>query len=385
MSTEHAEQVTTTSEKPHSYLGRHIIAEFFQADFDALNEPEKLCEAMCKAATDAGATILSSHKHFFNPHGVSCVVIIQESNLCIHTWPEFGYAAADFFTCGDTVNPWKSFESLKSFLKATKFNCMELQRGSTQLLENPSLLNSLMHSAIRTCGSDNSDDSEFLKVKVPKGMVAIQAVELNDDLNQTVTTIAEPLLDTKSDFQKIVIAKNKWWGKTMWVDGVLNVCERDEFVYHEMIVHVPMMTHPDPRRVLIIGGGDGGSAREVLKHPNLEKFVMIDIDGVIVESCRKLMPEISAGAFDDPRMELIIGDGIDYVKKAADNSFDVIIVDSTDPLPDSVGEALFTKDFYNNCYRALAPNGVISTQALCPMRYDADIYKRSMYNIQHAF
>ena len=95
---------------------------------------------MNQAALAAGATILSSHKHFFSPHGVSAVVIIQESNLCIHTWPEFGYAAADFFTCGDTVNPWKSFEYLKDYLKSKKFNSMEIQRGSVQLIKNPSLL-----------------------------------------------------------------------------------------------------------------------------------------------------------------------------------------------------------------------------------------------------
>jgi len=171
----------------------------------------------------------------------------------------------------------------------------------------------------------------------------------------------------------------------MWVDDVLNVCERDEFVYHELMVHVPMMVHPKPTCILIIGGGDGGSAREALKHPNLDKCVMIDIDEDIVDMCRKHIPEISAGAFENPNLELIIGDGIDYVRKAADNSFDVIVVDSTDPLPDSVGEALFTKDFYENVHRCLAPNGLVSTQALMPMRYDADIYKRSMGNIQHAF
>lgn len=131
------------------------------------------------------------------------------------------------------------------------------------------------------------------------------------------------------------------------MDNVLNVSTKDEFVYHEMIVHVPMMTHPNPKRVLIIGGGDGGSAREVLKHKQLEKVVMIDIDEVVVNECRKHLPSLSDGAFDDPRLELIIGDGIDYVKKAADGSFDVIIVDSTDPIPDSCGEALFTTEFYN--------------------------------------
>lgn len=171
----------------------------------------------------------------------------------------------------------------------------------------------------------------------------------------------------------------------LWLDDVVNVTEKDEFIYHEMIVNVPMMTHPNPQRVLIVGGGDGGAAREVLKHPNLSKVVMIDIDEDVVNECRKHMPGLNAGAFEDPRLELIIGDGIDYVKKAPDESFDVIIVDSTDPIPDSVGEVLFTEDFYQNCNRVLAVNGVMSTQSVMPMRYDADIYRRAIKNLQVSF
>lgn len=220
---------------------------------------------------------------------------------------------------------------------------------------------------------------------MPQGHSAITAIELNENLNQSVTTIAKVIVSKKSKFQKITIAHNSWWGNTMWVDNVLNVCERDEFVYHELIVHVPMFVHPKPTRVLIIGGGDGGSAREVLKHPNLTNATMIDIDEDIVELCKKHIPKINNGAFDNPALNLMIADGIEFVKKAPDNSFDVIIVDSTDPLPDSVGEVLFTKDFYKNCYRVLSEHGTISTQALMPMRYDADIYKRSMANLQHAF
>ena len=122
------------SEAMPNYLGRHIIAEFFQADMDRLNGAPELEAAMRAAAEHAGATILCSHSHFFEPHGVSAVVIISESNLCIHSWPEFGYAACDFFTCGDAVNPWKSFEYLMDYLKAKKVNASELQRGNTQLI-----------------------------------------------------------------------------------------------------------------------------------------------------------------------------------------------------------------------------------------------------------
>ena len=349
-----------------THLGVHIVAEFFDSDFDALNDADKIEQAMVDAAKAAGATVLSSHKHFFSPHGVSSVVIIQESNLCIHTWPEFGYAAADFFTCGNTVNPWKSFEFLKTYLKCKRFNTMELQRGSLALIKNPELLNnSVTHPSV-------------------KDVNIITEYEDNAD-TATVIGVEEVYVSKMSKFQKVTIAKNKWWGNVLYLDNVLNVSTRDEFVYHEMIVHVPMMIHSNPTRVLIIGGGDGGSARELLKHKNLEKVVMIDIDEVVVNESRKYLPSLSDGAFDDPRLELIIGDGIDYVNKAADESFDVIIVDSTDPIPDSCGEVLFTTEFYNQAKRVLSANGVITTQSIMPMRYDKEIYQRSISTLQNSF
>ena len=140
---------------PQDFLGRHIIAEFFDADYDALNNAKELLEAMKKAAETAGATVLSGHEHRFEPHGVSAVVIIQESNLCIHTWPEANYAAADFFTCGDTVNPWVSFDDLKVFLKSKRFHCMELQRGCTQLMDKTKRLTiGQVQTALNVSGVD---------------------------------------------------------------------------------------------------------------------------------------------------------------------------------------------------------------------------------------
>jgi spermidine synthase len=355
-----------------THLGLHIVAEFFLADFQALDNATALEEAMRVSAKIAGATVLSSHNHRFEPHGVSCVVIVQESNLCIHTWPEYGYAAADFFTCGDTVDPWKAFEYLKDFLKAQKFNCVELKRGSTALIKNSQLLN------------DRVDQPPTQKGQIFQS-------EWEPDTDQEIRTglIGEPLVNTRSAFQKVFIGKNKWWGNVLFIDDCMNVAGRDEFIYHEMIVHVPMMTHPDPRRVLIIGGGDGGSAREVLKHPNLERAVMVDIDATVVESCKKHMPEISQGAFDNPKLELIIGDGIDFVRKAADQSWDVIIVDSTDPSPpgspNGAGEVLFSADFYENVNRILAKNGVVSTQSMMPMRFSPELYNSSLRNLRHSF
>lgn len=118
----------------------HIVAEFYDADAGALADPDGVVAAMEKATKAAGATALSSHKHYFSPHGVSCVVIIQESNLCIHTWPEHGYAAADFFTCGTDCNTWKAFAVLKEYFKTERVETMELKRGNTKLISDPSIL-----------------------------------------------------------------------------------------------------------------------------------------------------------------------------------------------------------------------------------------------------
>jgi spermidine synthase len=244
---------------------------------------------------------------------------------------------------------------------------MELKRGSTALINNPTLL------------KDRVD-----RIDHPRQLF-LSEHEAHTDTEIKTGIIGEPLVDTMSKFQKVVIARNKWWGNMLFIDDTLNVAARDEFIYHEMIAHVPMMVHPEPRRVLIIGGGDGGSAREVLRHPNLDRVVMVDIDETVVQNCKRYMPEVSQGAFDNPKLELIIGDGIDFVKKSGDQSWDVIIVDSTDNVPDGAGEVLFTVDFYENVRRILAPNGVVSTQSLMPMRSEPALYNSSLMSLRHSF
>ena len=178
-----------------------------------------------------------------------------------------------------------------------------------------------------------------------------------------------------SRFQQITIAKSKWWGITLWLDNIVNFTQSDEFVYHEMLVHVPMMVQANPKRVLIVGGGDGGCARELLKHDNLEKCVMIDIDELVISACKEHMPFVNNGAFEDERLELIIGDGIDYVAKAADESFDVIIVDGTDPIEENFsGEGLFSTRFYHDCKRVLSKDGVLSSLGMMPMRDHKEVW-----------
>jgi spermidine synthase len=153
-------------------------------------------------------------------------------------------------------------------------------------------------------------------------------------------------------------------GRVMLLDGVVQITEMDEFVYQEMIAHVPLIAHGNARNVLIIGAGDGGVLRRVLQHRGVERAVMVEIDGEVIRLSKEHLPDIAGNAWTDPRAEVIVGDGIDYVRKAPDASFDAIIVDSTDPI--GVGEVLFTDEFYQNAARILRGDGVIVNQCGVP-------------------
>lgn len=167
------------------------------------------------------------------------------------------------------------------------------------------------------------------------------------------------LYENKTGHQHLVIFENATFGRVMMLDGVVQLTERDEFIYHEMMAHTPILAHGSARRVLIIGGGDGGVLREVLRHKSVERAVLCEIDREVVDLSLKHLPGISRGAFDDPRAELIIADGVRYVAET-DERFDCIIVDSTEP----VGPAavLFTREFFEGCRRCLNSPGVLITQ-----------------------
>lgn len=167
------------------------------------------------------------------------------------------------------------------------------------------------------------------------------------------------LHEVRTEHQHLVIFENARMGRVMALDGVIQTTEADEFIYHEMLTHVPILAHGAARRVLIIGGGDGGMLREVSKHASVEHITMVEIDGTVVDMCREFLPNHSQGAFDDPRLNLVIDDGMRFVATTAEK-FDVIISDSTDPI--GPGEVLFSENFYQACHRCLNEGGVLVTQ-----------------------
>ena len=185
-------------------------------------------------------------------------------------------------------------------------------------------------------------------------------------------TVTEYYFSQKTEYQQVDVFETAEFGTVLALGGVVNVTERDELGYHEMIAHVPLMSHPDPKRVLIIGGGDGGTMREVCKHESVEEAVQVEIDEVVVDACRKWLPETAKG-YDSPKANLIIGDGLDYVKNAPDGSFDVILVDSTDPV--DAGVVLFTEEFYRSCHRVLRDDGILVPQS------DSLIFR--LENVEH--
>jgi spermidine synthase len=176
--------------------------------------------------------------------------------------------------------------------------------------------------------------------------------------------VKRELARVQSAFQDIVIFESFSHGRVMVLDGCIQITERDEFVYQEMLGHVPLLAHGEARNVLIIGAGDGGVLRRVLQHRGVARAVMVEIDGEVIRLAKEFLPSIGGAAWNDPRAEVIVGDGIDYVKRAADGNFDVIIVDSTDPI--GVGEVLFTDDFYENCARILTARGLVVNQCGVP-------------------
>ena len=167
------------------------------------------------------------------------------------------------------------------------------------------------------------------------------------------------LYDSETDHQRLRVFENPTFGRVLTLDDVVQTTEGDNAIYHEMLTHVPILAHGAARRICIVGGGDGGMAREVLKHASVDHVTMVEIDGGVVEFSRQYLPGLSAGAFDDPRLNLVIADGADFMRETQ-GGFDVIIVDSTDPI--GPGEVLFTDTFYGHAKRALAPGGILVTQ-----------------------
>lgn len=325
--------------------GRHLIIDYWQCDTSLLNDEDGLVTLLRRAAEAAGAREISSHSHRFGNQGVTAVTILAESHVAIHTWPESGYAGVDICTCGD-CDPMLAHKVLEEGLNSAPAEPVMVSRGSIET--PPSVAKDLDEGPLRSGLED--DKSWFIEGTVPGRRRG------NVNHGFAVTNI---LVDSRTAFQDCLIFDNPLYGRVFALDGIIQLSTFDEHIYHEMLVHPAMFAHPDPERVVIVGGGDGGTLREVLRH-NPKEVVMIDIDRELVELAAKYLPSVSAGAFEDPRVTLLFEDASEAIKRY-DSEFDVAIIDCNDAIGPS--EALFGAKFYASVSRALKDDGICALQA----------------------
>ncbi len=195
--------------------------------------------------------------------------------------------------------------------------------------------------------------------------------EIFEDIYGMRFKVEKVLYSEKSEFQTVDVVQTKGHGKMLLNDGLVMITERDEFVYHDMITHVPLFVHPSPKKVLVIGGGDGGTAREVLRHTGVQRCVMVEIDQCVIDACLEHIPQTSEVLKGHDKLELIVGDGVKFVKETKEK-FDVIIVDSTDPIGPAA--PLFGPEFYNDVNSCLSDNGIVVSQGESPF-FNADVQK----------
>lgn len=210
--------------------------------------------------------------------------------------------------------------------------------------------------------------------------------ETYHDLSAIGIHITDKLHEEQSPYQKIEVYDTRGHGRLLLLDGMVMLTELDEFVYHELISHIPLCIHPDPRRVLVVGGGDGGTVREVLRHPGVERVVLCEIDERVTRVCQRWIPAV-AGRLDDPRVELVFADAVEYVRTHP-GSFDAVLVDSSEPIGPAAG--LFRAEFFADLRRALRPGGIVSAQTESPF-YAADTVRSvfaelgSVFSRVHAY
>ncbi len=349
-------------------LGNHILVEFMNCDPHIMNDVAAIEKDMVAAAQKAGATVINSTFHHFSPYGVSGVVVIQESHLAIHTWPEYGYAAVDLFTCGE-MDAWISFDWLKEAFGAKSYSALEMKRGSVKLLQR----NDFDMTSMRQKASEWANPDFYTR--------NVWFTDKDDMQALSLRFTGEVFYDVQSPFQRVRILESYKYGKMLALDDMVMTTIQDEFHYHEMISHPAMFTHGNAKNILVIGGGDGGSIREILRHEGVEKVTMVEIDGEVIKACKEFLPEI-ANSFDHPKLELLVDDGIEFIKNVKPESYDIIIVDGSDPV--GPAEGLFSVEFYTNCYNALKKDGIMLAQGESP-KFNEKAFTELNHTLQDIF
>lgn len=331
--------------------GLHLTADLYQcaADTSLLIDAATL-SAMCRDQTqNSGLTLVAEKWHTFpdyqgEPGGVTGMLLLAESHLAIHTWPERGGVTLDVYVCNFEGDNTQKAEQLMATLEQA------FQPGKAQ------------HNRLQRGERDGP---------VEPGMLLLE------DLNETSVygfRFERQLLSSRTAYQQLELLDSRDLGTTLRLDGHMMTSEADEFFYHEALVHPATVAHPAPRSALIVGGGDGGALEELLKHP-LESVTLIELDAGVVDVARQHLQSIHRGAFDDPRVSVCIEDGAAFVASTAQR-FDLVFLDLTDP--ETPAGPLYTEDFFLQCKSILAPGGALVLHLGAPFYKPAQVQQMNL-------
>jgi spermidine synthase len=303
-----------------SGVGRHAICEFWGAAH--LNSTAHAEQALRSAAASGGVTLIDVFVHQFAPHGVSGVALIAESHLAIHTWPEYGYVAADCFTCGDTADLDAIIAALAEAFEADRVDTRFLTRGTPP--------------------------DSFRQFEETEPFSAVRAAY----------DVVQVLEQRRTQYQEVMLFESPRLGRVLALDGIVQMTDLDTYVYHEMLAHPALFSHPNPRTVAIVGGGDVHLVAEVLKHPGIERVYLLELDEEVVQVARKHY-SVARDALADPRVDVRPGDAFASIAELA-GDLDVIMIDLTDPIGPAA--RLFEDEFYALCQGTLRAGGFVVAQ-----------------------
>ncbi len=314
--------------------GLHLTADLYRCDCDdALMIDAEALAGLCREATlAAGLTIVGEKWHVFpdyqgQPGGVTGTLLLAESHLAVHTWPERRGVTLDVYVCNFEADNSAKAERLMGALEQA-FRAGQSQRE-------------------RIMRGDKD------------GPARAEPQLLLESLNANTVygfRLARRILDQRTAYQHLELFESDELGLVLRLDGSLMTSEADEFFYHEALVHPAAIAHPDPRRALVVGGGDGGALEELLKHPGIREATLVELDGEVVDVARRHLGRIHRGSLDDPRASVRIGDGAAFVRDT-DERFDLVYLDLTDP--ETPAGPLYTEEFFAQCRRILAPGGAL--------------------------
>ena len=347
--------------------GLHLTGDLFDCACSAsvLTDLDTLSKLCREATLASGLTIVDEKYHVFpdwqgQPGGITGAVLLAESHLAIHTWPERRGVTLDVYVCNftedNTGKAQQLFDALMLVFRPKDHVVNRIQRGDL---------------AASAAAAARADAPGIAPADERRDALVFDWLNAHAGYGYTAKAELETI---QSPYQRIEVYDTHQFGKLFRLDGRLMTSEGDEFFYHECMTHPAALAHPKPESVLVIGGGDGGSSEELFKHPSVKRIVMAELDQAVIDISRRHLSEVHKGVLDDPRLEIRIGDGFEYVKNT-DERFDLIVLDLTDP--DTPAFHLYSEEFFRLCQQRLKPGGALTLHLGSPVYQPATVRKNA--------